>query len=254
MPPPVSLENLGNLAQMRKTRSRSRFLAPATATLTGVAAGALAWRLAPIAMKWRRRSSRRNLGIAAGLGLAVLSLARWQLQRLFTPQPRHEVEMRRGRLEVRRYPSVRIAETTVDASWDQALEQGFRRLASFIFGANDAHAHLPMTAPVIGTGDRGGFRLAFVLPEGIEAPTPEDPRVAVSDVPPRRVAVLRFNGRRDATSIESHKRELAHELAENGLRPRGEAFFAGYDPPSTLPLLRRNELWVELDDQASYRS
>jgi hypothetical protein len=191
------------------------------------------------------------LGLAAGLGCVALGLARWQLQRLFTPRPRHEVEGRCGRLELRRYPSVRIAETTVNATWEEALEQGFRRLASFIFGDNDAHEHLQMAAPVIGTGDGNGFRLAFVLPQSDITPMPDDPRIDVSDVPPRRVAVLRFRGRRDRTAIEEHKATLARELAKHGLKPHGEAFFAGYDPPSTLPFLRRNELWVELDDQVA---
>ena len=35
-------------------------------------------------------------------------------------------------------------------------------------------------------------------------------------------------------------------IDEAGLEPVGPIVFAGYDPPSTLPLLRLNELWVEL--------
>ena len=86
------------------------------------------------------------------------------------------------------------------------------------------------------------------MPEGVDV-SPEDSRIDVHVLPARRVAVLRFRGRHDARSIELHKRELARALVMNHLRPRGEATFAVYNPPWTLPLLRRNELWVELENE-----
>lgn len=261
MPPPVTLETLGELARIAPRRPARHRRAEATThevltSLAGVAAGLLAGRLVPavIAAADRRHKHRaRKLGLAAGVGLAALTgvaaLAGWQLQRVFLPKPKHEVERHCGRLEIRRYPSVRIAETTVLASWDDALKQGFERLVRFILGDNDSHARLRMAAPVIGAGNGKSYRLAFVMPDESNTPSPNDPRIEVSDVPPRRVAVLRFRGPRDARAIEARKRELVEELAKTGLKPHGEAFFAGYDPPSTLPFLRRNELWIELEDQ-----
>ncbi|MDF2692292.1 MAG: uncharacterized protein K0S65_675, partial [Labilithrix sp.] len=152
-PPPVELANLGNLASDRsKKRALARRHPIAMAILgalstagTAGAAGTLAWRLAPVLgpalprllaplrdLRRGRRRSRRNLWIGAGAGLAVLGLLGWQLQRLFTAKPKHEVERRVGHLEIRRYPSIRIAETTVEGTWDAALDEGFRRLAAFI--------------------------------------------------------------------------------------------------------------------------
>lgn len=216
------------------------------------AASALLWHLAPIlheAIELRRRPRRGSrIVLASGLGIAACAVAAWQLPRLFVRKPKHEVEMRRGRFEVRSYPSVRVAETTIDAGWNEALGQGLRRLARFVFGENSTHKSFAMTSPVLGTGDRRGFHVAFVMPEGVDA-SPEDSRIDVHVVPARRVAVLRFRGRHDAPSIERHKRELARALVENDLKPRGEATFAAYDPPWTLPLLRRNELWIELENE-----
>ena len=250
--PPVDLANLANLENVapikaiRRKRAAKKAL-PVSTLLT--AAGVLAWRLAPIVLERRRKASRHDLWIAGGIGVATLAVGAWQLQRLFTAEPAHEVEQRRGRLEIRRYPSIRVAETTVDQTWDEALDEGFRRLAGFIFGGNVGHKRLAMTTPVLGTGNGAGFKVSFVMPEGDEAiPTPEDARISVSDVPSRRIAVLRFAGRCDAQNIEVKKLEMIRELAAEGLKPRGEAYFAGYDPPSTLPVLRRNELWVELEE------
>lgn len=252
VPPPVNLANLGNLASLKKapkTRARSGLAAPLAGPLL-VAAGVAVLRLAPGMIEQRRRRASMTPWIAGGVtGLGLLGVAAWQLRRLFSHEPAHDVEMRRGLLEIRRYAPARVVETTVDASWDEALDQGFRRLAGFIFGGNQSKQRIPMTAPVLGTGDGDGFRVSFVLPPGVAPSTPDDVRVALSDLPARRVAVIRFNGRHDAHSIEVHKAELTHELVANGLKPRGVAVYAGYDPPWTLPLLRRNELWVELEEQ-----
>lgn len=248
--PPLDLAPLAkveNVAQIRAIKAKEEAKRDVPIASLVAAAGVLAWRLAPVVLERRRRSS-RNLWIAGGLGAAAVALGAWQLQRLFTPEPVHEVESRRGRLEIRRYPSLRMAETIVDRGWEDSLNEGFRRLAGFLFGRNDSHRKLAMSTPVLGTGDGTGFKVAFVLPEDEPTPLPEDTRIAVQDVPSRRVAVLRFAGGHDARTIEARKQELARALVVSGLKPRGEAYFAAYDPPSTLPLLRRNELWVELED------
>jgi SOUL heme-binding protein len=81
-------------------------------------------------------ASRKWFWIGAG-ALGGVALARWQLARWFTEQPRYELEQRLGDLEVRTYGAGWIAETTVsDASWEEALDEGFRRLARYIFGDN----------------------------------------------------------------------------------------------------------------------
>lgn len=202
----------------------------------------------PLLPSQKAARRRRNLLIAGGVGaLALTLLTRWQLQRIFTQEPAHIVELKRGPFEIRRYPEIRIATTTVDdIGWEDALSRGFRRLASFIFGENDKHKRLAMKSPVFGTGDDNGYRLSFVLPEGDLPPRPNDERVEVSMLPARRVAVLRYHGRYNARAIEDHKLELLRALLHEGLTPKGVVSFAGYDPPSTLPLLRRNELWVEI--------
>ena len=49
--------------------------------------------------------------------------------------------------------------------------------------------------------------------------------------------------------ITAQKRnELLFLLKCAGLRAASEVWFAAYDGPSTLPLLRRNEVMVELAD------
>jgi hypothetical protein len=204
----------------------------------------------------------------AGAAAAGAALVRWQLARLFTEQPRYELEARLGALEIRRYPPRWVAETRVQNSWDAALPEGFRRLARYIFGGNQASRQrargsekLAMTAPVnvrvgrglVGTREEAAKTshvVSFNLPSGRSReslPRPDDERVTIALKPEARMAVLRYRGRRDGDTVAAKFLELLVALRRAGLRHRGNPQFAGYDPPSTLPLLRRNEVWIELE-------
>ncbi len=200
--------------------------------------------------------------------MAGAALARWQLARLFTEQPRYELEAKLGMLEIRRYPPRWVAETRVQNSWDVALGEGFRRLARYLFGSNHrsqvssrGSEKLAMTAPVnvrvgrglVGTKEDAAAAshvVSFNLPAGRSReslPRPDDERVTIALKPEARMAVLRYRGRRDGDTVAAKFLELLVALRRAGLRHRGNPQFAGYDPPSTLPVLRRNEVWIELE-------
>jgi hypothetical protein len=249
-------------AQRVRRIHRASLLLPAA----GIAAGA--WLLA-------RGPASRAAGVAAlGASLGV-GLARWQLQRLVTESIPYTVQMRLGEIEVRRYPPQIWAETVVEgSSWKDALNEGFGRLAAYIFGANGESARLTMTAPVFssyaasdgdaqlemtaplpaavgGANERRDHPVAFVMPADRDLdslPAPRDRRVRLRELPPRRVAALRFRGNYE-TSLPYRKRdELLQRLREAGLSWHGEPRFAGYDPPSTWSALRRNEVLIELTE------
>ncbi len=252
VPPPVDLSGLASLPSLDLPHKNDGSLAVPVAAGGGalslaIVAGLSAWRIVSLGAERRRAASRRNnLLIAAGAGILAAGLVRWQLQRLTNEEPEHEVEQRLGNLEIRRYSPLRIARTTVGGTWDYALNEGFERLAHFIFGGNAAKSKIEMTSPVTSTQDGDGHSVAFMMPKGELPPAPDDARVEIDHLPSRRLAVLRFNGRYNGEHVAAKKRELLTAVAANGLQPVGEPSFAGYDPPSTLPLLRRNEVWVEL--------
>ena len=209
-----------------------------------------------------RRTKLGGARAAGGVALGMLAL-RSQLQRLFTDEPAFTRETRIGALELRAYPARVEATTQIDtARIEDALDQGFHRLAGFIFGGNQTHESLPMTAPVTARGEKlamttpviasdheGSYTLAFIMPPGRDLaslPKPIDTQVHLREIPARRVAVLRFAGRHTAGNIGAHERELLRLVTAAGLEPVGKPSFAGFDPPMTLPLLRRNEVWVEI--------
>ena len=73
------------------------------------------------------------------------------------------------------------------------------------------------------------------------APGPVDGRVALCDVPARRVAVIRFAGLFRKATAEVRRRELAAWLEARGLVHQGDLQMDGYNPPRTLSPLRRNK-------------
>lgn len=234
-----------------------------------------------------------NTGSWLWLGGATLvgaALTRWQMARWFTEHPSYVPERKLDTFEIRRYAPHWVAETNVESSWEGALDEGFRRLAGYIFGRNHlapkrlstdvagedsaatsaasaataqrAHQEISMTSPVqmrrsaplgelaSGAHDAMSHVITFHLPRGRTAanlPAPDDERVQLTWKPETRVAVLRYRGRHDADTMAARSLELLVALRRAGLRYRGNPQFAGYDPPSTLPLLRRNEVWVELE-------
>jgi hypothetical protein len=245
---------------LREYRSRARGTEPPAVITTIARRGTDLWKAAfwssaiagppLVGMAAARWFGTRRAGLVAG-GLTALALGalRWQLQRLFNGEPDYEVERRIGRLEVRHLAPRVEARTTVDAdTFDRGLELGFERLFRYITGDNRTREHLAMTSPVTAT-HRDGFTVGFVMPPERTRdmlPVPEDEAILLCETPERRVAVLRFRGRYDAHTVSAQEDELLRLVAEAGLTPVGPITFAGYDPPTTLPLLRRIELSVEL--------
>lgn len=179
-------------------------------------------------------------------------------------QPPHTVEGRAGQVEIRSYGARFAAETHVDAEGFEAMNEAFRILAGYIFGGNKQKQDIAMTAPVV--SDQGtniamttpvttervgesGLTMRFFLPAKIttaNAPSPNDPRVTLTEIPPETVAVLRFSGRWHQGAFATQKQELLAQLANSGWTPIGEPFTQLYDPPFTIPFLRRNEVAVRV--------
>ena len=73
-------------------------------------------------------------------------------------------------------------------------------------------------------------------------PVPNDPAVELVAVPAATYAVLRFTGSTSAEAVAPRRAELASALAGSGWVARGEPVAWFYDPPWTIPFLRRNEV------------
>ena len=183
--------------------------------------------------------------------------------RIGTEEPHYLRQPLTEDVELRRYGPRIAAETTVADNEDRARSIGFRRLASYIFGANHRdetismtapvgqqsdHDEIAMTAPVAqsrNAGDRWTIRFFMPSKWTMETlPQPDDDHVRLVTVPGETVAVLRFSGDRSADAVAQRTDQLRKTLRENAVEPAGEPVAWFYDPPWTLPFRRRNEIAI----------
>lgn len=178
-----------------------------------------------------------------------------------TEEPRFDVIDRAGAVEIRRYGPRLAAETTFAAESETAARsEGFRRLAGYIFGGNQGAARIAMTAPVAQAPERiamtapvgaargaDGWTIRFFMPASstrATLPVPNDTRVTLVEAPAETVAVLRYAGVPSAAAAAEQRARLLAALGATRWQAAGEAFDWFYDPPWTLPPLRRNEAVV----------
>ena len=169
----------------------------------------------------------------------------------------YAVQSTDGAVEVRAYPAHLAAEVTVEGSRDAAVGTGFRVLAAYIFGGNEAKAKvamttpvaqsekIAMTTPVAQSGAGSTWVVQFAMPSQFTMetlPRPKDPRIRLVTNPAKRMAVLEFSGIPTTSSLEARSAELRAWAAQRGLAVEEPPQFMFYDSPFTLPWKRRNEV------------
>ncbi len=185
-----------------------------------------------------------------------------------TPEPKFDLLEKSDTFELRQYYPMIIAEVLVDGDMEQASGKGFRLIADYIFGNNKSQSgesakiamtapvtmqpnpeQIAMTVPVTLTSDAEKWRVNFVMPAQYTMntlPVPNNSQVKLRQIPARKVAVIRFSGLVNVEKTAQKTQELlawmaGKKLAVGAAQPE----LARYNPPWTLPFLRRNEILIE---------
>lgn len=197
----------------------------------------------------------------------ILFILPFPLNAMATEEPKFKLLEKSDAFELREYTPIIVAEVLVEGDLDEATSQGFRLIADYIFGNNRAQSgtgkKIAMTAPVTVepkpekiamtvpvTVQKGAekWRVYFVMPSEYTLktlPTPNNPKVMLREMPARKVAVIRFSGLAGESKTASETEALLAWLTTKQLTPVGTPELARYNPPWTLPFLRRNEVMVE---------
>lgn len=181
-------------------------------------------------------------------------------------QARYTVLLEDEGVEIRQYDDFIVAETIVEAEYDEASSIGFRRIAGYIFGKNKQKEKISMTAPVLQEQEAGekismtapvlqekagaSWRMSFVMPAKYTMetlPQPIDPKVILKEVKGSKVAAIRYKGVLSEDNTAKKTKELQRWLEENDYRELSKPRSAGYDPPWTIPFLRRNEVHIDIE-------
>ena len=152
--------------------------------------------------------------------------------------------------EIRYYPSSAMATVYLSANeYKQISTPGFRTLAGFIFGGNNANTKIAMTSPVHMNINDSLSSMSFVMPSEYdieELPTPTNSKVKLESSPAEYVAAIKFGGYASDASIRRHSEKLASLLDEKGISHQGNFRYLGYNPPYQL-LGRKNEIIVTVN-------
>ena len=177
-------------------------------------------------------------------------------------QPHYTVLQDLGRsVEIRRYePRTAIEAVVDDPDRQKAAGEAFNLLFRYITGANQGGQKIAMTVPVRVEGERiamtapvqtdaagAAVSMRFFLPQSVAAagaPAPQDPRLHLVQVPQTVIAALRFSCVATQTARDRQATVLLSVLGGTTWRPMGPVFQLSYDPPFTIPFLRRNEVAV----------
>lgn len=184
-------------------------------------------------------------------------------------EPDFEVLAEDGRVQIREYDELLVAQTEVEGDYDEISDVAFGRLAGFIFGGNQSRREVAMTAPVLReeAPSKEGEKIAmtapvlqessgeawimtFVMPAKFSLetlPRPVDPLVEISTIPPKRVATIRFSGLMNKKKFDRYSAELSGWIESNGYTAVSPPRSASYNPPWTLPPLRRNEIHIDIE-------
>lgn len=203
------------------------------------------------------------------LALSILNLSCSVFGIRSEENPKHVVVLseKEKKIEIRSYSPSLVAKTYVKGEFKEVQGEAFRILAGYIFGKNEKKQKISMTAPVVQNQEQDsekiamtapvvqspteqGWAMTFIMPSEYtleDLPRPTDTRIILEEVPARTFAVIRYTG----LGRESTNRKKTEEL-KAWLKDKKDyeivsgPSFAGYDPPWTIPFLRRNEMMIEI--------
>lgn len=178
-------------------------------------------------------------------------------------QPKYDLLSRFGDIEIRAYDPVIVAEVKINGQREQAIREGFRLLADYIFGNNVVQKEIKMTAPVEQSlseqismtapveqqGENNTWAITFTMPSQYTIktiPQPNDSRVLLKKVGVKKFIVIKFSGSNTDVNLETNKNKLYEFCELNKIKIIGLPKYAFYNPPWTLPFLRHNEVMIEV--------
>jgi len=180
-------------------------------------------------------------------------------------KPKYQATALTNEIELRSYDPMLVAMVQMSGSRKDAISEGFRVLADYIFGNNTLERNISMTAPVEQQAGQkismtapvqqqqrsNSWMISFVMPKQFTLktiPKPNNDMVKINEVPAQRFITIRFSGSNSDDNIRKNESALFNYITQNKINVTGEPKYAFYNPPWTLPFMRRNEIMVQLLD------
>lgn len=183
----------------------------------------------------------------------------------------YNVSKSEGDIEIRSYEDLVLVSAPMKGNMDNN-RGAFKKLFGYISGDNKRSSKINMTAPVLMNpdvadgqkiamtapiivdqdGNSSNWTMSFVLPREFSfdtAPRPTNPDVTLSKITDLEVAVIKFSGVLNNENAQKHREQLESWISKNGYKVTGAYKTAGYNPPWTLPNMRRNEVLIPVEKE-----
>lgn len=179
-------------------------------------------------------------------------------------KPDYKVIQSEQNIEIRQYEPMIIAEVEVDGKREDAIREGFRLIADYIFGNNTVQRDIAMTAPVqqqesqkiamtapVQQQSTGrSWQISFVMPSKYSMetlPEPKNDRVRLKEIMTKKFVVIKFSGTNSNENVTKHENQLMNYIEANQIKIIDSPKYAFYNAPWTLPFMRRNEVMIEIN-------
>lgn len=158
----------------------------------------------------------------------------------------YDILSKDGRFEIRKYKSFYIVEhRNLD---NKKMNATFSQLFKYISSDNEASMNINMTTPVLEEVCDDHKTMAFVMPKalGDKIPEPQNEDLSVQFIEEAVYAVITYSGFATGANIERHLDRLKDWIKSKHLVEVSNFIEAYYNPPLTLPFLKRNEILVQV--------
>jgi len=194
----------------------------------------------------------------------IIGMVAWGITSSNVEQARYEVVESSENIEIRDYPPMIVAEVLIAENREESMNKGFRVIADYIFGNNYSAKNISMTVPVIQQKnekiamtapvsqqlDGENWKISFLMPSGYSMetiPKPNNNDIKLKKIEERRFAVIRFSGLGRDDSLKTQTEKITEFIATRKLSVISSPIYAFYNPPWSIPFLRRNEVMVEIE-------
>lgn len=160
-----------------------------------------------------------------------------------------------------------MIQATVTVGWKQkeAITNGFRQLAGYIFGWNTtkksvamtapvalstSSASIAMTAPVAAQKEWHTYRVSFMMPHKYTLdtlPKPNNKNIAFVEIPAKKYYVWSFSWYATEPRANKQLALFLKALKSQNKKHAATSILNQYNDPWTMPLMRTNELWIEAE-------
>ena len=205
--------------------------------------------------------------------IIVIWLAVWIIWSFYIvksiEKPSYNVTEIKDWYEIREYDPYIVAEVEVTGNQQEALNQGFRLLAGYIFWGNTSKQSIAMTSPVndiTSSSEKismtspvndiiskdNKHTVQFILPGkySLETlPIPNNDSVKLREVQWYTAAALSYTLWATQEKVAKNKLKMQKYLLRDNIEIVWDSISAQYNPPLSFPFLRRNEIIIPINQK-----